>query len=270
MPASTSVRAPQALGVVLILVALALVVEGAMLVAVGGSWFYLLAAVGLAAAGILLVLRQAGRARWACSRRCSAPRWPGACGRSASTGGRWRRGWTCCSCSASSRSCRASRGRSRARGRTRWRSASSRQGARSWPSRPDCAIRTTSSARCCRRSGDARPPEASKLADPTADGEWTRLRSDRIRATVFAARADHARQRRQAPGRLAVPHRRPAWPPGRPGGDDGRSHAAEDRQPPLFLHAAPVGDRARRHHRQGAVALRPEDRDRRPDSRCST
>ena len=50
--------------------------------------------------------------------------------------------------------------------------------------------------------------------------------------------------------RLDLSYRRYSWPARRSGGDDLRGHAAEDRQPAVPLHPAPERHCARRHHRR--------------------
>src|SRR4051794_33922738 len=56
-PSPSNSSGPPVMGVVLLLMAAALAVGGVWLVGLGGSWYYLLAALGLALSGVLLFRR---------------------------------------------------------------------------------------------------------------------------------------------------------------------------------------------------------------------
>lgn len=90
---------PSLLGVVLLLMGLALVAGGIKLATVGGSLYYLIAGVGIALTGILLLLGKPA-ALWLYAWYCSPAR-SGRWSKSAWTGGVWCRVWHCGSCSAS-------------------------------------------------------------------------------------------------------------------------------------------------------------------------
>lgn len=76
-------------GLLNLLMGLALAVGGVWLIALGGSWYYAIAAAAFLLTGFLLI--KAARRR-SSSTPCSASgRWPGPCGRSVWIGGRWRR-----------------------------------------------------------------------------------------------------------------------------------------------------------------------------------
>lgn len=102
--AATS-RAPAVVGLLFVILGLGVGAGGAWLVFLGGSWYYLAAGLLMLLTGLLLYRRRpaalgifaalfAGTLVWALWE--TGLDW---------TGGRWRRAWVCCSCSACCCSC---------------------------------------------------------------------------------------------------------------------------------------------------------------------
>ena len=84
---------PSLLGILLLLMGLAMLAGGIKLSMLGGSLYYLLAGIGIALSGVLLMLPAA--LHWACTHWCCSPAPCGHCGKSVWTGGNWCRVWRC-------------------------------------------------------------------------------------------------------------------------------------------------------------------------------
>jgi hypothetical protein len=114
----------------------------------------------------------------------------------------------------------------------------------------DDGPRTTRRAACRPRS-----PATPTFGGTVTDGEWHQYGRTPFGQRYSPLDQINAEQRRQPQGGVALPDRR-RQAAGRCRRDDLSGDAAEGRRHALSLHAAQLGDRARRHDRQGEMEIR--------------